>query len=107
MPWERRPFPAHPGVGNHEYQRSESKLRTSYGPRRPNSAHLNGQLWTSAISGSRSRTVEARSGGQGVASSTLASPTIGFSIIAPCQSTLHPATDAIDDPESRRLRPRL
>jgi len=54
---------------------SGSKLRTSYGPRRPNSAHLNGQLWTSATSGSRSRTVEARSGGQGVASSNLASPT--------------------------------
>ena len=29
--------------------------------------------------------------GQGVASSNLASPTIGFSTIAPCQSALHPA----------------
>ena len=52
------------------------KLRTSYGPRRPNSAHFNGQPWTPAIGGSRSTTVEARSGGQGVASSNLASPTI-------------------------------
>ena len=54
---------------------SGAKLRTNYGPRRPNSAHLNGQRWTPAISGSRSTTVEARSGGQGVASSNLASPT--------------------------------
>jgi hypothetical protein len=37
------------------------KLRTNYGPRPPNSAHVNGQLWTPAISGSRSTTVEARS----------------------------------------------
>ena len=52
-----------------------AKLRTNYGPRRPNSAHLNGQPWTPASSDSRSTTMEARSGGQGVASSNLASPT--------------------------------
>jgi hypothetical protein len=33
-------------------------------------------------------------GGQGVAGSNPVSPTIGFSIIAPCQSTLHPAADS-------------
>jgi hypothetical protein len=48
---------------------SDGGLRTNYGPCRPNSAHLNGQPWTPAISGSRSTTVEARSGGQGAASS--------------------------------------
>jgi hypothetical protein len=41
------------------------KLRTNYGPRPPNSAHVNGQLWTPAISGSRSTTVEARSSVKG------------------------------------------
>ena len=45
-----------------------AKVRTNYGPRRRNSAHLNGQPWSPASSGSRSTTVEARSGGQGVAS---------------------------------------
>jgi hypothetical protein len=55
--------------------RAGAKLRTNYGPRPPNSARVNGQRWTPAISGSRSTTVEARSGGQGVASSNLASPT--------------------------------
>jgi hypothetical protein len=44
---------------------SDGGLRTNYGPCRPNSAHLNGQPWTPAISGSRSTTVKARSGGQG------------------------------------------
>ena len=39
-----------------------------------NSAQVNGQRRTPAISGSRSTAVEARSGGQGVASSNLASP---------------------------------
>jgi hypothetical protein len=52
------------------------ELRTNYGPRRSNSAHINGQPWTPAINGSRSTTLAARSGGQGVASSNLASPTI-------------------------------
>ena len=51
------------------------ELRTNYGPRRSNSAHINGQPWTPAINGSRSTTLAARSGGQGVASSNLASPT--------------------------------
>jgi hypothetical protein len=53
-----------------------AELRTKYGPRRPSSAHLNGQPWIPATSSSRPRSVEARSGGQGVASSNLASPTI-------------------------------
>jgi hypothetical protein len=52
------------------------ELRTNYGPRRSNSAHINGQPWTPAINGSRSTTLAARSGGQGVASSNLASPTV-------------------------------
>jgi len=43
---------------------SRAELRTNYGPRRPNSAHLNGQPWTPATSGSCSATVEAQSGGQ-------------------------------------------
>jgi hypothetical protein len=63
-----------------------AKLRTNYGPRRPNSAHINGQPWTPASSGSRSTTVMARSGGQGVASSNLASPTSQCRIITPGQS---------------------
>jgi hypothetical protein len=42
---------------------SGTKLRTNYGPRRPNSAHVNDQPWTPATSGSRSTTVENRSGG--------------------------------------------
>jgi hypothetical protein len=42
-----------------------AKLRTSYGPRRPNSAHVNGQRWTPAICGSRSTTVATRSGVKG------------------------------------------
>src|SRR5512133_525696 len=54
---------------------SGTKLRTNYGPRQPNSAHLSGQQWIPATSSSRSATEEARSGGQGVASSNLASPT--------------------------------
>jgi hypothetical protein len=107
MPWERRPFPAHPGVGNREYQGSGSKLRTSYGPRRPNSAHLNGQLWTSAISGSRSRTVEARSGGQGVASSNLASPTKPIHPIRPSRTCIQPAfLPALDNTDGRPVRTR-
>jgi hypothetical protein len=64
------------GVGNHERAMGVGKLRTNYGPQRPKSAHLNRQPWTPAISGSRSTTVGARSGGQGVASSNLASPTV-------------------------------
>jgi hypothetical protein len=36
------------------------KLRTNYGPRRPNSAPLNAQPWTPAISDSRSTTVYGR-----------------------------------------------
>jgi hypothetical protein len=52
-----------------------AKLRTNYGPRRPNSAHFNGQPWTPAIGGSGKTSVDVRAGGQGVASSNLASPT--------------------------------
>jgi hypothetical protein len=52
-------------VTSHERARECAKLRTSYGPRRPNSAHLDGQPWTQAIKGSRSTTVEARSGVKG------------------------------------------
>ena len=52
-----------------------AKLRTNYGPPRPNSAHINGQPWTPASSDSRSTTVMARSGGQGVAGSNPVSPT--------------------------------
>jgi hypothetical protein len=48
------------------------QLRTTTAP---NSAHINGQPWTPASSGSRSTTVLAGSGDQGVASSNLASPT--------------------------------
>ena len=51
------------------------KLRTNYGPHPPSSAHLNGQPWTLAGRHSLSTTVKPRSGGQGVASSNLASPT--------------------------------
>jgi hypothetical protein len=54
---------------------SGAKLRTNYGPPRRNSTHLDGQPWSPASNGSRSTTVEARSGGQGVASSNPASPT--------------------------------
>ena len=61
------------------------ELRTNYGPRRSNSAHINGQPWTPAINGSRSTRLAARSGGQGVASSNLASPTD----TSPCHRYLH------------------
>ncbi len=71
-----------------------AKLRTNYGPRRPNSAHLNGQPWTPAGRHSRSTTVKPRSGGQGVASSNLASPTKHWRIVTPDQSRVHPATGA-------------
>ena len=52
-----------------------AELRTNYGPRRQRWANINGQQWTLARSRSRSAIVTARSGGQGVASSNLASPT--------------------------------
>jgi hypothetical protein len=69
-----------------------AKLRTNYGPQRPNSAHLNGQPWTPASCCSRSTPVEARSGGQGVARSNLASPTRQCRIVTPDQSRVHPAS---------------
>ena len=72
------------------HARFTDTLRTSYGPRRPNSAHLNGQPWTPAISLSRSTTVEARSGGQGVASSNLASPTKPIHPIRPSRTCIQP-----------------
>src|SRR5215207_4083495 len=50
-------------------------LRTNYGPGRPNSVHVHGRQRTSMRGRSRSATEKARSGGQGVASSNLASPT--------------------------------
>jgi hypothetical protein len=75
------------------------ELRTNYGPRRPNSAHLNGQRWTPAISGSGSTTVEARSGGQGVASSNLASPTEEALVRADCR--------AVGDSPRPRIRHRF
>jgi hypothetical protein len=64
------------GVGQFARYGSGAKLRTNYGPRRPNSAHLSGQPWTPVRRHSRSTTVKARSGDQGVASSNLASPTM-------------------------------
>jgi hypothetical protein len=62
---------------NHERAMGNgAKLRTNCGPRPPHSAHLDGQRWTPAISGSGATTIDTRSGGQGVASSNLASPTM-------------------------------
>ena len=78
------------GLANHERAMEWGELRTNYGPRRPNSAHINGQPWTPAISGSRSTTVEARSGGQGVASSNLASPTNTLHAIRPSRTCIQP-----------------
>jgi hypothetical protein len=75
VPRDTLTFLASRGIGIQGRHGNGAKLRTSYGPRRPNSARLNGQPWTPAISRSRSTTVEARSGGQGVASSNPASPT--------------------------------
>ncbi len=77
---------------DHERHGNRTRPRTNYGPRRPNSAHLDGQPWTPAISGSGSTSVDVRSGGQGVASSNLASPTRRCRIVTPDQSRVHPAT---------------
>jgi hypothetical protein len=52
--------------------------------------HANGQQWTPATSDSRSTTVEARSGGQGVASSNLASPTKPIHPNRPSRTCIQP-----------------
>ena len=67
-----------------------AKLRTNYGPPRPNSPHFNGQPWTRAMSGSVSTSVDDRSGGQGVASSNLASPTKQIHPIRPSWACIQP-----------------
>jgi hypothetical protein len=72
--------------------RGVGKLRTKYGPRPPYSVQANGQQWTPAASDSRSTTADARPGGQGVASSNLASPTSRCRMVMPDQSRIHPAT---------------
>ena len=76
---------------HHNQAGKVSQLRTSYGPRRRNSAHLNGQPWSPTTCHLRSATA-ARSRGQGVADSNLASPTTRWRIVTPDQTRVHPVT---------------